>query len=196
MVIDMQNAFLDPKGSCAKLGLDVDRLRAVVPGVKKLLSAARQARLPVFHTRYIWQPDYSDGGIVTEFILPALVEAGSLVAGSHDAEIYPEITPKDGEILVDKNRPSAFHGTNLDATLRERGIDGLIVCGLTTNVCVETTVRDAMQRDFRVWVVDGATAEFEATRQAHALESMAWMFASVVDLQHALGKIAGFARTG
>ncbi|MDT8320722.1 MAG: cysteine hydrolase [Xanthomonadales bacterium] len=193
VVVDMQNAFLHGQGSCAQLGLDVDRLLPAVDGVRMLLGAARRSGLPVFHTRYVWRPDYSDGGIVTRYILPALAEAGSLAAGSRDAEIAEGLHPAEGEVVIDKNRPSAFYGTRLEELLKAKDIDGLIVCGVTTNVCVETTVRDAMQRDFRVWVVADATAEFEPDRHAHALKSMGWMFASIVDLKHALAAIPGLA---
>lgn len=160
----------------------------------RLVELARQAHLPIIFTRYVYRADYRDGGIVTQVLLPTLRENNALVAGSWDAEVVEELSPREGEVVIDKNRPGAFHGTSLRSCLDGWGIDSLIVCGVTTNVCVETTVREAMQRDYRVWVVADATAEYEDDRYAVALKGMAWMFASVVDadtVQRAIPDLAG-----
>lgn len=194
LVIDMQNAFLHPEGSCARLGLDHTALARSLPGVSRLVAAAREARMPIVYTRFVYRADYRDGGIVTGVLLPALRENHALAAGSEDIEIVDELTPRDGEIVIDKNRPGAFHGTPLQSCLDGLDADGLIVCGVTTNVCVDTTVREAMQRDYRVWVVADATAEFEADRHTVALKGLGWMFASIVELRGALAAIPGLGQ--
>lgn len=191
LVIDMQNGFLDPKGSCARLGLDHTALRRAIPGVQKLLEVARSVHMPTIFTRYVYRSDYIDGGIVVNLLLPGLREARSLEAGSWDAEIAEEVNPTLDEMVIDKNRPSAFYCTPMRTYLDGLGINSLIVCGITTNICVETTVRDAMHRDYRTWVVADAAAEFELDRHEHALNSMAWMFAAIVDLEQALKVIPG-----
>lgn len=185
LIIDMQNSFLHSDGSCARAGLDHERLRSVLPAVMQLVEGAREARLPIIFTRYVYRADYRDGGIVTQVLLPTLRENAALIAGSWDAELVEELNPREGEIVIDKNRPGAFYGTSLQSCLDGLDVDSLIVCGVTTNICVETTVREAMQRDYRVWVVAGATAEYEDDRYEVALKGMAWMFASVVDLDTA-----------
>jgi ureidoacrylate peracid hydrolase len=196
IVVDMQNAFLDPQGSCARLGLDYEALRAAIPGVQKLIGAARKFGMPIVYTRYCYRPDYLDGGIVTEHLLPGLREAGALISGTWDTQIVPELTTLKDDIVVDKNRPSAFHGTPLEMYLNGLDVNGIIVCGVTTNICVEATVREAMQRDFRVWVVANATAEFEPDRHTVALKGMGWMFASIVDLERALEEIPRLVTDG
>ena len=193
VVVDMQNAFLEPEGSCARLGLDHGALRESLAGVEALVGAARRERIPIVFTRYAYRPDYGDGGIVIDVLLPGLRDAGALIDGSWDAELVAELAPRHDEAVIAKNRPSAFHATGLQNHLDALGVDSLVVCGVTTNVCVESTVRDAMQRDYRVWVVSDAVAEFEADRHTVALKAMAWMFASLVDLESALATLPQLA---
>ena len=195
MVIDMQHAFLDAEGSCARLGLDHTALRRAIPGVQRLIAAAREAGVPIVYTRFVYRDDYRDGGIVTNQILPALRENRALAAGTRDVEIIDELAPADDDIVIDKNRPGAFHGTPLASCLDGLDADSLIVCGVTTNVCVETTTREAMQHDYRVWVVADATAEFEDDRHTVALKGLGWMFASIVELRDALAAIPGLGQT-
>lgn len=193
LIIDMQNGFLHAQGSCAGIGLPCDALRSALPGCRQLLEAARRDGMPVIFTRYVYRPDYSDGGVVIREFFPDLASAGALQAGSWDADVVDELAPRDGELVVDKNRPSAFYGTPLESYLRGVRADSLIVCGVTTNVCVETTVRDAMQRDLKVWVAGEATAEFDRDRHEAALHSMGWMFARVVPLDTVLREIPRLA---
>ncbi|WP_421717286.1 isochorismatase family protein [Algiphilus sp.] len=195
VVVDMQKAFLDPQGSCARLGLPYDALRTAIPGVKRLIAAARESGLPIIYTRFVYRDDYRDGGIVTNQLLPALRETRALAAGTADIEIIDELTPQSGDIVIDKNRPGAFHGTPLRSCLDGLDANGLILCGVTTNVCVETTAREAMQHDFRVWVVADATAEFEDDRHTVALKGLNWMFASIVESRQALAAISSLGQT-
>lgn len=194
VVVDMQNSFLDPDGACALMGLNYKALAASIPGCTQLVEVARSHCIPVVFTRYVYHPDYSDGGIVIEQLLPALREMNALRSGTWDAEIITKLAPQPGEIVIDKNRPSAFYNTSLADVLNNLGIQSLIVCGVTTNVCVETTVRDAMQRDYRVWVVRDATAEFDVDRHEAALTALDWMFAQVVSLDQAVAAIPALGR--
>ena len=181
VVIDMQRAFLEDEGSLAKAGIDITGLKAAMEGCKRLLASARQAGVPVIHTRYVYRPDYADGGILVNYIMPQLREVDSLAAGTPDIEIVDELAPVDGETVIDKNRPSAFYATNIEPLLNGLGVDSLVVCGVTTNICVETTVRDASQRDYKVFVPKDATGELEQLRYDGALAGMAWVFAKIVD---------------
>ena len=181
VVIDMQRAFLEDEGSLAKAGIDIGGLKAALEPCQRLLASARQAGVPVIHTRYVYRSDYADGGILVNYIMPQLREVDSLASGTPDIEIVDELTPVDGETVIDKNRPSAFYATNIEPLLNGLGVDSLVVCGVTTNICVETTVRDASQRDYKVFVPKDATGELEQLRYDGALAGMAWVFAKIVN---------------
>lgn len=176
VIVDMQNGFLDAKGSMARIGMSHERLTPAIEGCVRLVAAAREAGLPVIFTRYVYLPGYADGGIVTAELLPAMREAQALILGSWDADIIEELTPRADEIIIDKSRPSSFYGTRLEPVLTGLGITALTVAGITTNVCVETTVRDAGQRDYRTTVASDATAEYDDTRHEVALGTMGYLF--------------------
>ena len=176
LVIDMQNGFTEPGGSMAKIGLPYQELRAAIPGCRKLVDAARKAGVPVIYTRYVFHPGYVDGGILPNHIVPAMKEVGSLAAGTWDAEIIDELAPAEGELVIDKSRPSSFYGTRLEPILDSLGIRSLVICGVTTNICVETTARDAGQRDYYTHVISDATAEFDKDRHEHALTGVGFLF--------------------
>ncbi len=180
VVIDMQNAFCRDDGSTAKIGLDHTRLKAAIGPCAKLLAGARERGLPVIFTRYAYRPDYADGGILVRYLNPALGSADYLAAGSWDIEILSELTPLPGEHVIDKNRPSAFYAQEFEATLRALDVDSLVVCGVTTNCCVESTVRDASQRDYKVFVATDAVAELEEYRHHAGLAAMRFLFADLV----------------
>ncbi|MSO64656.1 MAG: cysteine hydrolase [Alphaproteobacteria bacterium] len=186
IVVDMQNGFLSPKGSIAKLGRDWSRLAAAIPGVQRLLAGARQARLPIFHTQFVYEADYRDSGPRVREQNPGLIEVGLCAAGSWDAEIAPECAPRPGEVVIIKNRPSSFYSTRLEGYLRSQKIRSVVVCGVTTNICVETTVRDAAQRDYRTFVVRDAVGEVEEDRHTVALKSMEYLFARVMTVDEVL----------
>ena len=178
MVIDMQNGFCSEDGSVNAIGLPAARLRTAVPGCERLIAAARKAKLPVIYTRYMYRPDYADGGIMANELIPDLKK--TLKAGTWDVEVVDELAAEPDDFIVDKNRPSAFYATNLEPMLKGLAIENLVVCGVTTNCCVETTVRDASQRDYRTFVVADAVAEYEDDRHEVALKSMGMLFAHIV----------------
>jgi ureidoacrylate peracid hydrolase len=180
IVIDMQNGFCHPAGSFAKIGLDIAMCTAAIQGCQTLVDAAHLARVPVIFTRYVYQPGYTDGGILVHDLMPAIKEVNSLAAQSWDAEIVDELKPRAKDIVIDKSRYSAFYGTRLEPTLTSLGVRALVVCGVTTNMCVETTARDASQRDYRVFVVSDATGELDRARHDHALFTLAFGFGWVV----------------
>lgn len=181
VVIDMQNAFCANDGSLAGAGIDISELSGVITPCRELLESARQAGVPVIFTRYIYRADYADGGVVIKYLLPQLADVKSLAAGTPDIEIVDQLAPAEGEFIIDKNRPSAFYATNIEPILNGLDVDTLVVCGVTTNVCVESTVRDASERDYKVFVVKDATGEIEKLRYDGAIAGMAWMFAKIVD---------------
>lgn len=166
LVIDMQRDFLDPRGYAARAGLDVTRLRAAIPAVTRVLAAAREAGLFIVHTREANAPDLSD---VPPAFLAATrrtgAEVGSpgplgrlLIRGEYGADIIDELAPAPGETVIDKPGFSAFEGTALGSMLTGRGIRTLVLCGITTEVCVSSTLRTAIDRGFDCITVRDACA--------------------------------------
>jgi len=121
-----------------------------------------------------------------EEIMPGLKEVNLCVAGTWDAELHPDMKPEDTDIIIEKNRPSSFYSTRLESYLRSQGIENVVVCGVTTNICVETTVRDASQRDFRTFVVRDAVGEVDDFRGQTALKAMEYLFARVMNVNDVL----------
>jgi nicotinamidase-related amidase len=174
LIIDMQRDFLEPGGFGASFGNDVGMLRRAIEPTRRVLAAARVGGMLVIHTREGHRPDLSD--------LPAAKrERGRfdtrigdrgpmgriLVRGEPGHDIIPELAPISGEPVVDKPGKGAFHATDLDAMLRNRGVAQLIVCGVTTEVCVNTTVREANDRGFDCLVLEDCVASyFDAFQQA------------------------------
>jgi nicotinamidase-related amidase len=156
LLIDMQRDFLEPGGFGETLGNDVSRLRVAVAPCRALLDRARRRGMLVVHTREGHRPDMTDAP-------RAKVERGSpslrigaagpmgriLIRGEAGHDIVPELYPIEGEPIVDKPGKGAFYATDLQSILQNRGIETLIVCGVTTEVCVHTTVREGNDRGYR-----------------------------------------------
>lgn len=192
LVVDMQNGFCHPEGSFARLDLDISMCQEAISGCTRLVSAARAAGVPVIYTRYVYRADYRDGGVLVQEILPALADIKSLASGTWDAELVDELKPNDDEFVIDKNRYSAFYGTGLEPILTSLDVRNLVICGVTTNMCVETSARDASQRDYRVFVVSDATGELQRDRHEAALATLGFGFGSVVTT----GDVASAWQTG
>jgi len=176
IIVDMQEGFLRDDAAMARLGFDLGLLREALSPCVKLVGAAREAGALVVFTRYVYKPDYSDGAIMIE-LNPGLKAEGALKAGEWEVEITPALAPREGEPIIDKSKPSAFHGTDMDAILEAKGIARVIVCGITTNCCVESTVRDASHREYQTWLVTDAVAESSRDRHDYAIQCMTMLFA-------------------
>ena len=167
IIIDMQRDFLEPGGFGAALGNDVSRLQAAVAPCRSVLDAARQLGMLVIHTREGHRPDLSDAP-------PHKVERGEaknrigargpmgriLVRGEPGHDIIAELYPLPDEPVIDKPGKGAFYQTDLELMLRNRSIDTLFVAGVTTEVCVNTTVREANDRGFRCVVLSDCCASY------------------------------------
>ncbi len=183
LVVDMQNGMCKPEGSHARLGLDISMLSGAISPCRRLIDAARSAGVLVCYSHLAYAPDYSDGGYIVREIMPNIAEAQVCPKGSWDAEIVEELAPRPGDVVIEKSRMSSFMRTSLESELRDRGIDNLIVCGVTTNMCIESTVRDASQLDFRTFVVRDAVGEVDPARHEAALTSMGFLFARVIQVE-------------
>jgi ureidoacrylate peracid hydrolase len=191
LVIDMQNGFCHPDAAMAALEIDASACTAAAGGCATLIEAAHSAGVPVIYTQYVYQPDYSDGGRYIAEKQPVLKKIGAIAAGSWDAEILEELAPEPGDHVITKNRFSAFYSPELEPLLERLGTQSLVVCGVTTNMCVESTVRDAAQRDYRVFVAADATGELDEERHRVALQAIEFNFGWVVDVADVLEGWAG-----
>jgi len=167
VMIDMQRDFLMSGGFGEALGNDVSRLKAAVQPCASLLEVARARRMLIVHTREGHRPDMSDAP-------KAKVERGApsmrigatgpmgriLIRGEPGHDIIPELYPREGEPIVDKPGKGAFYATDLHLILQNKGIENLLVCGVTTEVCVHTTVREANDRGYRCIVPADCCASY------------------------------------
>lgn len=177
VIIDMQRDFVEPGGFGASLGNDVARLQAIVPALQRLLAVCRDAGVPVLHTRECHQPDLSD-------CPPAKRDRGSpslrigdkgpmgrvLIAGEPGAGIIEDLAPLPGEIVIDKPGKGAFYATDFAETLAGLGVTHLLMTGVTTEVCVQTTMREANDRGFECLLVEDCTESYFAAFKAATLE--------------------------
>jgi nicotinamidase-related amidase len=156
VVIDMQRDFLEPGGFGETLGNDVSLLAKVIKPLGALMAAARRTGMLVIHTREGHRPDLSDAPRAkVERGLPSMRIGAPgpmgriLIRGEPGHDIIPALYPEPGEPVIDKPGKGAFYATDLHSILQNRQIETLIVCGVTTEVCVHTTVREANDRGFR-----------------------------------------------
>ncbi|MBB4103247.1 cysteine hydrolase family protein [Allorhizobium borbori] len=191
IVIDMQRDFVEPGGFGATLGNDVSLLQAIIPATAQLIAGFRKAGLPVIHTRECHAADLSD-------CPPAKRERGNpalrigdpgpmgriLIAGEDGADIVPELYPVAGETVIDKPGKGAFYATPLGEILKEKGIRQLVFAGVTTEVCVQTTMREANDRGYECLLATDATESYFPDFKKAA-----------IDMMTAQGAIVGWAAT-
>ena len=188
VVIDMQRDFLEPGGFGETLGNDVGLLAPAIAGTARLLRAARAAGMLIVHTRECHRPDLSDcppakrGRGAPSLRIGDVGPMGRiLIAGEPGADIIPALAPLAGELVIDKPGKGAFHATDLHALLGARAITHLLFAGVTTEVCVQTTMREANDRGYDCLLVEDATdSYFPAFKQA------------VLDMVRAQGAIVGW----
>jgi nicotinamidase-related amidase len=167
LIIDMQRDFLEPGGFGEALGNDVSYLSAIIPTIKRLLETFRKLQLPIIHTIEGHQSNLSDcpqsklhRGNSTLKIGDAGPMGRILVLGEPGNAIIPELQPIRGETVISKPGKGAFYQTYLESYLHKHGITHLIITGVTTEVCVQTTMREANDRGFECLLVEDATASY------------------------------------
>jgi biuret amidohydrolase len=192
VIVDMQNCFVADSPVAAPLGAEV------AARLNRLAGACRQAGISVIWTRHVVRPDGSNTGLLGEIIPP--VAAGIINDDAPTGALHPLMDVRPGDALVGKPRFGSFHGTDLEVILRSRGIDTLILGGINTNVCVDTTAREAAAREFRVLFLSDGTANFDLPDgglgpasaeelQRAACAVMAFGFAEVTTVDQVLGRI-------
>ena len=176
VMIDMQRDFIEPGGFGASLGNDVSLLAAIVPACAKLLDTCRAAGVTIIHTRECHRPDLAD-------CPPAKLTRGNpslrigdpgpmgrvLIDGEPGADFVPALAPKAGDMVISKPGKGAFYGTPLGEILRLRGITHLIFGGVTTEVCVQTTMREANDRGYECLLIEDATESYFPEFKAGAI---------------------------
>jgi nicotinamidase-related amidase len=185
--VDLQNIFVQGSPIAAPDGL------AVVERVNRLSAVCRRLGVPVVHTLHVTRPDGSNVGVLGEIIPP--VKSGLIARGSPPAALHPSVQVEPGDIVLEKPRYGAFHGTDLELILRSRGVDSVIITGIATNVCADTTAREACVRDFRVFFTSDGTATNDmlgvprADLQRATLAVLAFGFAQVLTVEEMIGKL-------
>jgi ureidoacrylate peracid hydrolase len=173
IVVDMQNDFGAEGGMFARAGIDISAIRGVVGPTAKVLAAARRSGIKVVYLKMAFQPDLSDAGLpdAPTWLKHAPLGAGDtvmapdgsesriLIRDTWNTDIVDELAPEERDIVLYKHRYSGFYETDLDAALTRLGIQSLIFAGCTTSVCVESTLRDAMFRDYHCLLLEDCTAE-------------------------------------
>ncbi len=177
VIIDMQRDFIEPGGFGASLGNDVSLLESAIAPTQALLAAWRARGWPVVHTRESHAADLSDCPPAKRSRGEPALRIGDpgpmgrlLVRGEPGCEIVPALAPLPGEIVIDKPGKGAFYATPLQAELRSRGVTHLVVAGVTTEVCVQTTMREANDRGFDALLVEEATASYFPHFKAATIE--------------------------
>jgi biuret amidohydrolase len=199
VIIDMQRDFLEPGGFGETLGNDVSLLKRAVEPCKRLLAWARERGLLVVHTREGHRPDLSDAPKAKRERGKPSMRIGDegpmgriLVRGEPGHDIIAELYPKSGEPVVDKPGKGAFYATELQTILDNRDIENLIVCGVTTEVCVHTTVREGNDRGYRCIVPSDCCAsyfpEFHAAGLA-MIRAQGGIFGWVTDSERVLAAV-------
>jgi len=178
LVIDMQNFFLSPESptyTCSGA--------AVLPVVQKLVRAFRQAGRPVVFTRHVHHPGGLDAGIMEWWW------EGMCLEGTPESEIHPGLAPRPGEKVVLKHRYSAFYNTDLETVLRCLEVEQLVITGVMTNLCCESTARDAYFRDYKVFFTADGTGTVSDEMHVASLLNLAFGFALVTSSDRLLARL-------
>ena len=177
IVIDMQNDFCDQDGVYPRHGMDRSMVAKMIPNLVRLVSEARRKDVPVLFVKTVYE-SAEELGIVGER-RPFLMKEG-LRKGSWGSDIVLELKPRPEDIIIEKKRFSAFYQTRLDEALREIGANELIVTGVLTDVCVESTVRDAFFRDYYTVVPSDSVASYRQETHDASLKIMGLVFSKVL----------------
>ena len=175
LVIDMQKFFLEPQSPAFTCGGV-----AILPTIKRLIAAFRERGRPVIYTKHVHHPDNLDSGIMGWWW------KGMCIEGSPESEVHHDIAPLRGEKVVLKHRYSAFYNTDLETVLRCLKIEDLVISGIMTNMCCESTARDAYYRDYRVFFLADGTGSINEEMHLASLLNLAFGFAFITNAERVI----------
>ena len=182
LIIDMQNAFLEP-GTL----LEAPSGRDIIARLAKLIEVCRELGVPVIWVRLDSNAPY--GGLLLDKY-PSLREQRVLFKGTHSFEFFPDLpAPRENEYHIVKHKYDAFHGTDLNTLLRNIGADTLIITGVTTNCCCESTARSAFEHDYKVAFTSDGTAAFEARLHEATLDTVRELFGRVLSIAEVIREL-------
>ncbi|MGA8993222.1 MAG: isochorismatase family cysteine hydrolase [Nocardioidaceae bacterium] len=191
--VDMQRCFVEGSPLASPQG------PVVLQRINQLIAACRDAGALVVHTRGWMRPGGSNLGVMGELVPPFIIDL--YTEGSEYAELHPALDVQPSDVVVSKPRYGGFHGTDLELVLRSSGVETVIVSGIATNICCETTAREAAQRDFRVVFLSDGTATKEmngvpaADLQRATCASLGMVFAQIARVDEVITKLAVGGRT-
>jgi len=168
LVVDMQKFFLNPESPSFTCGGP-----AILPNIKMLINLFRDAGRPVIYTKHVHHPEGIDAGIMKWWW------EGMCIEGSPESEIHGDIEPESGEKVILKHRYSAFYNTDLETILRCMNVEDLVITGIMTNMCCESTARDAYYRDYRVFFPADSTGSINEEMHLASLLNLAFGFALI-----------------
>jgi len=194
-VIDMQNAFVSKGGMFDLWGFDISTIPAVIGPINAIMNAAREKGVRVIHFSHTLSPDAGEVGPMSTFYYNKVLQSyrekpemrdSLLMRGTWGAETIDELKPRQDEILIEKPRFSAFIGTGLDALLRSHDIKYLVFTGVATNICVESSLRDACHREYLPVLISDAAAASPSSRQESTIANVIQCFGWVTETEKLL----------
>jgi nicotinamidase-related amidase len=199
IIVDMQNDFVHPDGGFAciaretpEAGIDIPFLMGTIPNVQRLARVFREAGRPVIYIAHVVKPDLSDAQMpYWRFGLSPGGNRSFIAEGTWGAQIVDDLKPEEGEHLVVKKGFGGFSNTPLDTILRNMGVTTCVVSGVTTCVCVSTTIRGGVEHNYRMILVKDAVAEVSRDTHEAELKTMARVFADVKTTDDVVAMLAG-----
>jgi ureidoacrylate peracid hydrolase len=200
LVIDVQNGFVSKGGSYDLLGMETTNYTKVIPKIRDLIIMCRNAGIPIFFTQAVREASGIDVLTNTHQILPKsreerIMKRPICIRGTWDADIVEDIKPVDTDHIVIKRRDSAFHDTEIGVWLRSIRVDTLIICGIDTSICVETSLRDAFNIGYDIVLVSDATASSNTKHYESTLENVRDYYGIVLELKELFQQLEPYLQT-
>lgn len=173
LVVDVQEDFASPSGAMARAGLDLSEIESAIDRMEALIAAARSAGVAVVFVRVVTREETDSKALKQLWARKGRPGGHAICRAKESGSGYYRVKPEPGDAEIEKTLFSSFSGTDLDQMLRRRGVDTIVVCGLTTDCCVDCTIRDAFHRDYHCFVVGDACAAYDRTLHAAALKALA-----------------------
>ncbi|MFF2091511.1 cysteine hydrolase family protein [Paenibacillus sp. NPDC058174] len=187
LIVDVQNDFCAADGKMAGFGVDLSTIDPAVDRIERLATSARRSGVPVIFIRLVTMPETDSKALLALYARQGIGPEGAAVCRKDTAGAdYYRVFPQPGDRIVDKQRYSGFADTNLQLMLSAAGIVSLVVTGVTTECCVDSTVRDGFMRDYEVFVASDACAAYEPDLHEASLKSLGLNFATLLTTEEVL----------